>query len=231
MRRSIRTPPRYVSLQQRRAATLSSMPSSAAIIRSRRETRIYRFRPNSVQRDDFPHPRSFLPLPFHSRDQPTAPAMTIAPTALCTPLALECVPEGLCERLRDMLRLLCARVCARICIHVCIPLCVAIVELCSNCAKLRISVSDELRDLQYNCATFSLLSLHPIPPLSTRLCHRVRKNYSFVQDICAAYVWYRGVYVYVLARATCTNKHGRATPRNIGVLYPGTRYLRKRITR
>lgn len=129
------------------------------------------------------------------------------------------------------LRLLCARVCTRICIHVCIPLCVATVELCSNCAKLRISVSDELRDLQYNCATFSLLSLHPIPPLSTRLCRRVRKNYSLVQDICAAYVWYRGVYVYVLARATCTNKHGRATPRNIGVLYPGTRYLRKRITR
>lgn len=27
----------------------------------------------------------------------------------------------------------------------------AIEELCSNCAKLRISADDELRDLQYNC--------------------------------------------------------------------------------
>lgn len=39
-------------------ATLPSMPSSAAIIRSRRESRrTHRFRPNSLQRRDFPRHR------------------------------------------------------------------------------------------------------------------------------------------------------------------------------
>lgn len=125
MRRSIRIPPGITplpSLQQRDAATLSSMPSSAAIIRSRREPRIYRFRPNSVQRYDFPHPppkSPFLSPPFRSRDQPTIPAMTIARTAMHPPLALECVPEGLCERLRDMFAGTCMHANVYTCVYLC----------------------------------------------------------------------------------------------------------------
>lgn len=65
----------------------------------------------------------FLSPPFRSRDQPTAPAMTIATNCYAPRLRCECVPEGLCERLRDVFActcMLCARVCTRMRIHVCI---------------------------------------------------------------------------------------------------------------
>lgn len=123
MRRSIRIPPGTAplpSLQQRDVATLSSMPSSAAIIRSRRETRIYRFRPNSVQRDDFPHPlpkSPFLSPPFRSRDQPTIPAMTIARTAMHPRLRSNVCRRVYANGYGTCLR---GRVCTRMYIHVCI---------------------------------------------------------------------------------------------------------------
>lgn len=193
-----------LSLQQRRAA-LSSMPSSAAIIRSRREARIYRFRPNSVQRDDFPHPRPFslstLPLA-----RPANRSRNDDRTNCYAPrLALRMCAGGFMRAATGRVCVCCMHVCARECVYMCISLCVArAIELCSNCAKLRISVSDELRDLQYNCATSSLLLPLRSYPLSTRLCRRGRKNYSLVRDICTAYVRYGGIYVLACERAQQT---------------------------
>lgn len=63
---------------------------------------------------------------------------------------LDCMPEGLCEKLRVCVR--CVYVHAR---GTWVYVSVATVELCSNCTKLRISVGDELGDLQYNCAALS----------------------------------------------------------------------------
>lgn len=63
-----------------------------------------------------------------------------------------CMSGGLCEKL-----CVCVR-CIRVHVRGYARARVATVELCSNCAKLRISVGDELRDLQYNCA--GLLSPH-----------------------------------------------------------------------
>lgn len=178
---------------QRDTATLSSMPSSAAIIRSRRETRIYRFRPNSWFKGTTFHTlpqnlRFSLSLSLHPFVRATA--MTIARTAMHPRLRSNVCRRVYANGYGTCLRLLCARVCTPtyIYIYMCVSLCVATIELCSNCTKLRISVSDKLRDLQYNCATSSLFPSSPIPPLSTRLCRRGRKNYSLIRDICTAYM-------------------------------------------
>lgn len=110
-----------LSLQQRRVAALSSMPSFAAIIRSRREARIYRFRPNSVQRDDFPHPRPFSPstLPFarpanRSRNDDRN-------QLLCTPLALRMCAGGFMRTATGRVCVCCVHVYARecVCVHLC----------------------------------------------------------------------------------------------------------------
>lgn len=104
------------------------IPSSTAIIRSRREKcapiyiYIYRSRPELGSKTRL-SARPFGPLAgtvLHSsspRNQPAAPAMTTARTAAAAAGAacsyapsLECVPEGLCERLHGT--------CLRCCVHV-----------------------------------------------------------------------------------------------------------------
>lgn len=66
---------------------------------------------------------------------------------------------------------------------------VATVELRSNCAKLRISVGDELRDLQYNCTALSLF-LSPRCSSPVRVAERITAP---VRDMCSpvcAYLQY-----------------------------------------
>lgn len=99
----------------------------------------------------------------------------------------------------------------------------ATVELRSNCAKLRISVGDELRDLQYNCTT-----LTPRVPPAPRSCRRGRKNYSPVQDMC---IRQSRTYVFTMC-VTCkrvrmyarmcerTQTNTVTTPGSVGNTYP-----------
>lgn len=184
-----------------------------------------------------------LSLHPSATSQPTAPAMTIAPTAMHPACARMCA-GGFMRTGHVCVSVVCmhvsrASVCRYMCI--CVFLCVATVELCSNCTKLRISVSDELRDLQYNCATSSLRpTSYPTSFRQFMPPHHGRKNYNLVRDICAASrmcgcvcIWYGGICMYMCC---CARVHKQTrccctTPRSIGVLYPGTRYLRKRITR
>lgn len=218
-----------LSLQQRRAAALFSICHHPRQLFAAEGKRVSTDFARSKERLSTPSPR-FLSPPFRTRDQRTAPAMTIAPTVMHPGLRCECVPEGLCERLRDVFAsVVCTCVCARECVYVCITLCVArAIELCSNYAKLRISVSDELRDLQYNCATSPPSSplrsyLRLFPPVYAAVAERITASF----EIYAPRMY--GMEVYI-----CTNvhnKHDSTTPRNIGILYPGTRYLRKRIAR
>lgn len=112
MRYSIRTPS-DTSLYNNGAQLLYILD---AIIRgnySQPKGNVYipRFRPNSVQRGDFPHPRSFLPPPFHSRDQPQPRSRNDDRTNCYAPrlALLECVPEGLRDGYGT---------CLRLCVHV-----------------------------------------------------------------------------------------------------------------
>lgn len=200
-------PLRYVSSLFTTTALLlyPRMPSSAAIIRSRREARIYRFRPNSVQRDDFPHPRPFslstLPRANRSRNDDRN-------QLLCTP-ACECVPEGLyANGYGTCLRLLCARVYARECVYMCASLCAWREPWSSAATAPNFELASATNFEIYSTIARPPASSpprSPIPALSARLCRRGRKNYSPVRDICAAYVWYEGIYV--LACTTNTIAH------------------------
>lgn len=132
--------------------------------------------PNSVQRHDFrtipassPNTHgSLLRHPLHHLPQQTAPAMMITRTAavvrhprlLCRSVCRRVYVSGygtcLCPRVRAYIR---KRVYA----------CAVTVELCGNCTKLRISIADELGDLQCNYTIF--------PPC--------RKNYNLSFEIYA----------------------------------------------
>lgn len=114
---------------------------------------------------------------------------------------------------------------------------VATVELCSNCAKLRISVGDELRDLQYNCTTLSpRVSPHPPPPLPSavraaakELQPRSRYMHTriYVFTMCAAC---KRVCMY--ARTCERTQTNTVTTQRLVVAWVipiPTRYLRKRI--
>lgn len=143
-----------------------------------------------------------------------SPVFSLHPSATSQPLPqwwlhqLLCTPANVYGRVYangygTCLRLLCACLSTRMRIHVCTSVRGRAVELCSNCAKLRISVSDELRDLQYNCATSSLLSspllyptsFHPfMPPRPKELQPRSR----YMRRVCT-------VWRYICARVrTCT---------------------------
>lgn len=144
---------------------------------------------------------------------------------------LECVLEGLCEKLRVFATVV--YICIRgLSVWGCARARVATVELCSNCAKLRISVGDELRDLQYNCTILSPCSFC-LPPLVLP-----RKNYSPIWDIC---IRQSCIYVFTMCAAckrVCmyTRTYERTqintvtTQRLVAWVIPiPARYLRKRI--
>lgn len=187
-------------------------PSSTAIIRSRREMCIYRFHWNFVQRYDISPSSSEIPILFPLLSQPTTLAMTIARTVAVIYLAYVRLCAGGFMRKATYLRP-CAYVHARGDVSVCARARTATVELCNNCAKLRISVGDELRDLQYNCTTLSLPMF-----LLPRSCRRGRKNYSPPAplpppfEICAYAS--RAVYVFTMYPACkCVRMYARTCER------------------
>jgi len=102
----------------------------------------------------------------------------------------------------------------------------ATIELCSNCTKLRISVGDELGDLQYNCTVFSLPTF--LLPVYAAMAERITTPFNI-------YVHTPGsrVYMYLQCAVMCkrvcmytltcerTQTSTVTTLRSVGNTYPG----------
>lgn len=166
-----------------------------------------------------------IPIPFAAHKplatSPTAPAMTIARTAAAMHPRLR---SSVCRRVYAngyrtyLLRLLCANM------YICICVRAAAVELGSNCAKLRISVGDELRDLQYNYTTPSV-----VPPRPKELQPR-SKLYMRMRRVCTGTGSMHALFIYVFMCAIVRKQTRSQRLRNVGIPIP-VRYLRKRIAR